>query len=124
MNLPTPSTMGYNRKPPAMACMKQFVLTHQIFQELVQWGMADRELNLEFHYKELVESTKKKFPQRDILQRAYHRQEMEPEITYSDTLRLMRTGKPTRLPSGFTPLSHQQISDQKSPFFLMSYRIQ
>ncbi|MBW0492961.1 hypothetical protein O181_032676 [Austropuccinia psidii MF-1] len=57
------------------------------------------------------------FPQRDILQRTYHRQEMEPEITYTDPLRLMRTGNPTRLPSGFTPLRHQQISDQESPYF-------
>ncbi|MBW0546261.1 hypothetical protein O181_085976 [Austropuccinia psidii MF-1] len=31
------------------------------------------------------------FPQLDILQRTYHRQEMEPEITYSDTLRLLNT---------------------------------
>ncbi|MBW0500825.1 hypothetical protein O181_040540 [Austropuccinia psidii MF-1] len=48
---------------------------------------------------------------------------MEPEITYSDPLRLMRTGNPTRLPSGFTPLRHQQISDQESPYFLIPDRI-
>ncbi|MBW0522741.1 hypothetical protein O181_062456 [Austropuccinia psidii MF-1] len=35
------------------------------------------------------------FPQRDILQRTYHRKEMEPEITYSDPFRLMRIGNPT-----------------------------
>ncbi|MBW0512722.1 hypothetical protein O181_052437 [Austropuccinia psidii MF-1] len=57
------------------------------------------------------------FLQRDILQRTSHRQEMEPEITYSDPLRLMRTGNPTRLSSGFTPLRHQQISDPESPYF-------
>ncbi|MBW0592545.1 hypothetical protein O181_132260 [Austropuccinia psidii MF-1] len=57
------------------------------------------------------------FPQRDILQRAYHRQEIEQEITHSDPLRLMRTGNPTRLPSGFTPLRQQQISDQESLYF-------
>ncbi|MBW0555307.1 hypothetical protein O181_095022 [Austropuccinia psidii MF-1] len=57
------------------------------------------------------------FPQRDILQRTYYRREMEPEIRYSDPLRLMRTGNPTRLPSGFKPLRHQQISDQESPYF-------
>ncbi|MBW0545879.1 hypothetical protein O181_085594 [Austropuccinia psidii MF-1] len=64
------------------------------------------------------------FPQRDILQRTYHRQEMEQQITYSDPLRLMRTGNPTRLPSGFTPLTHQQISDQESPYFPIQDRIQ
>ncbi|MBW0505728.1 hypothetical protein O181_045443 [Austropuccinia psidii MF-1] len=64
------------------------------------------------------------FPQRDILQRTYHGQEMEPEITYSDPLRLMRTGNPTRLPSGFTPLSHHQISDRESPCFPIPDRIQ
>ncbi|MBW0521119.1 hypothetical protein O181_060834 [Austropuccinia psidii MF-1] len=55
------------------------------------------------------------FPQRDILQRTYNRKEMEQEITYLDPFRLMRTGNPTRLPSGITPLRHQQISDQESP---------
>ncbi|MBW0588684.1 hypothetical protein O181_128399, partial [Austropuccinia psidii MF-1] len=64
------------------------------------------------------------FPQRDTLQRTYHRQEMEPEITSSDPLRLMRTGNPPRLPSGFTPLRHQQISDQESPCFPIPDRIQ
>ncbi|MBW0479905.1 hypothetical protein O181_019620 [Austropuccinia psidii MF-1] len=64
------------------------------------------------------------FPQRDILQRTYHRQEIEPEIAYFDPLRLMRTGNPTRLPSGFTPLRHQQISDQESPYFPIPDRIQ
>ncbi|MBW0496622.1 hypothetical protein O181_036337 [Austropuccinia psidii MF-1] len=49
---------------------------------------------------------------------------MEPEITYSDPLRLMRTGNPTRLPSGFTPLRHQQISDQESPYFPIPDSIQ
>ncbi|MBW0567431.1 hypothetical protein O181_107146 [Austropuccinia psidii MF-1] len=63
-------------------------------------------------------------PKRDILQRTYHRQEMEQEITYSDLFRLMRTGNPTRLPSGFTPLRHQQISDQESPYFPIQDRIQ
>ncbi|MBW0540863.1 hypothetical protein O181_080578 [Austropuccinia psidii MF-1] len=36
----------------------------------------------------------------------------------------MRTGNPTRLPSGFTPLRHQQISDQESPYFPIPGRIQ
>ncbi|MBW0518448.1 hypothetical protein O181_058163 [Austropuccinia psidii MF-1] len=66
----------------------------------------------------------KDFPQRDILQRTYDRQEMEPEITYSDHLRLMRTGNPTRFPSGFTPLRHQQISDQESLCFPIQDTIQ
>ncbi|MBW0561124.1 hypothetical protein O181_100839 [Austropuccinia psidii MF-1] len=35
----------------------------------------------------------------------------------------MRTGNPTRLPSGFTPLRHQQISDQESPYFSIPDRI-
>ena len=64
------------------------------------------------------------FPQRDILQRTYHRQEMEQELTHSDPFRLMRTGNPTRLPSGFTPLRHQQISDQESLYFPIQDRIQ
>ncbi|MBW0588934.1 hypothetical protein O181_128649 [Austropuccinia psidii MF-1] len=49
---------------------------------------------------------------------------MEPEITYSDPLRLMRTGNPTRLPGGFKPLRNQQISDQESPYFPIPDRIQ
>ncbi|MBW0570343.1 hypothetical protein O181_110058 [Austropuccinia psidii MF-1] len=36
----------------------------------------------------------------------------------------MRTGNPTRLPSGFTPLRHPQISDQESPYFPIPGRIQ
>ncbi|MBW0489772.1 hypothetical protein O181_029487 [Austropuccinia psidii MF-1] len=35
----------------------------------------------------------------------------------------MRTGNPTRLPSGFTPLRHQQISNQESPYFPIPDRI-
>ncbi|MBW0522398.1 hypothetical protein O181_062113 [Austropuccinia psidii MF-1] len=64
------------------------------------------------------------FPQRDILQRTYHIKEMEPEITYSDPFRLMRTGNSTRLPSGFTPLRNQQMNDQESPCFPTADRIQ
>ncbi|MBW0525211.1 hypothetical protein O181_064926 [Austropuccinia psidii MF-1] len=64
------------------------------------------------------------FSQRDILQRTYHRREIEPEITYSDSFRLKRSGNPTRLPSCFTPLRHQQISDQESPYFSIPGRIQ
>ncbi|MBW0577987.1 hypothetical protein O181_117702 [Austropuccinia psidii MF-1] len=45
-------------------------------------------------------------PQRDILQRTYDRREIEPEVTYSDSLRIIRRGNPTKLPSDFTPLSH------------------
>ncbi|MBW0586403.1 hypothetical protein O181_126118 [Austropuccinia psidii MF-1] len=42
---------------------------------------------------------------------------MKPERAYSDSLRLTRSGKQIKLPSGFTPLRHQQISDQESLFF-------
>ncbi|MBW0588004.1 hypothetical protein O181_127719 [Austropuccinia psidii MF-1] len=49
---------------------------------------------------------------------------MKPHITYSDHFRLMRTGNPTRLPSGFTPLRHQQISDKESPYFPIQDRTQ
>ncbi|MBW0580197.1 hypothetical protein O181_119912 [Austropuccinia psidii MF-1] len=49
---------------------------------------------------------------------------MEPEITYSDPFRLMVTGNPTRLPSGFIPLRNQQISHQESPCFQIPDRIQ
>ncbi|MBW0576179.1 hypothetical protein O181_115894 [Austropuccinia psidii MF-1] len=64
------------------------------------------------------------FPKRDILQRTYYKREMEPETRYSDPLRRMRTGNPTRLPSGFTPLRNQQISDQESPYSGIQDRIQ
>ncbi|MBW0480903.1 hypothetical protein O181_020618 [Austropuccinia psidii MF-1] len=64
------------------------------------------------------------FPQEYILQRTYYRREMEPEITYSDPLRLMRNGSPTSLPGGFTLLRHQKISDQESPYFPNPGRIQ
>ncbi|MBW0514239.1 hypothetical protein O181_053954 [Austropuccinia psidii MF-1] len=49
---------------------------------------------------------------------------MEQDITHSDPFRLMRTGNPTRLPSGFTPLRHKQISDQESPYFPIQDRMQ
>ncbi|MBW0546321.1 hypothetical protein O181_086036 [Austropuccinia psidii MF-1] len=64
------------------------------------------------------------FPQRYILERLYHKKEIEPEITYYDPFRFMRTGNPIRLPSGFTPLRHQEISDQDSPYFPITDRIQ
>ncbi|MBW0573891.1 hypothetical protein O181_113606 [Austropuccinia psidii MF-1] len=64
------------------------------------------------------------FPQRDILQRTYHRREIDPEITYSYSFRLIRSGNPTRLSCGFTPLRHQHISDQESPYFPIPGRIQ
>ncbi|MBW0593666.1 hypothetical protein O181_133381, partial [Austropuccinia psidii MF-1] len=62
-------------------------------------------------------------PQRDIIERTYHGKEMEPEIKYSDPFRIMRTGNPTRLPGGSTPLRHQQISDQESQCFPIPDRI-
>ncbi|MBW0496782.1 hypothetical protein O181_036497 [Austropuccinia psidii MF-1] len=64
------------------------------------------------------------FPQRDILQRTYHRREIEPEITYSDSFRLIRSGNPTKILSCFKPLRHQQISDQESPYFPIPGKIQ
>ncbi|MBW0566377.1 hypothetical protein O181_106092 [Austropuccinia psidii MF-1] len=46
-----------------------------------------------------------------------HGRPMEPAGEYSDVFRLIRSGKPTQLPSGFTSLRHKQIRDQESPFF-------
>ncbi|MBW0481159.1 hypothetical protein O181_020874 [Austropuccinia psidii MF-1] len=63
------------------------------------------------------------FPKRDIVQRAYHRREIEPERSYSYFFRLTRSGKPTKLPSGFTPLGHQQTSGQESPYFQIPERV-
>ncbi|MBW0572449.1 hypothetical protein O181_112164 [Austropuccinia psidii MF-1] len=45
------------------------------------------------------------FPHRDILERTYHRREIEPERAYSDYFRLTRSGQPTKIPNGFTTLS-------------------
>ncbi|MBW0536333.1 hypothetical protein O181_076048 [Austropuccinia psidii MF-1] len=45
-----------------------------------------------------------------------HRRTTEPEREYYDSFRFTRS-KPIRLPSDFTPLKHQQISDQEPPFF-------
>ncbi|MBW0549166.1 hypothetical protein O181_088881 [Austropuccinia psidii MF-1] len=41
---------------------------------------------------------------------------MEPGKEYSDSFRIERSGKPTHLPSGFTPNIIQKISGQESPF--------
>ncbi|MBW0587347.1 hypothetical protein O181_127062 [Austropuccinia psidii MF-1] len=49
---------------------------------------------------------------------------MQQEITFSDPFRLMKTGNPTRFPSGLTSLRHKQISDQESPYFPIQDRIQ
>ncbi|MBW0574236.1 hypothetical protein O181_113951 [Austropuccinia psidii MF-1] len=46
------------------------------------------------------------FPQRDILQRTYHRRAIEPKRSYSDSFRLTRSGQPTKPPSGVTSLRH------------------
>ncbi|MBW0550184.1 hypothetical protein O181_089899 [Austropuccinia psidii MF-1] len=55
------------------------------------------------------------FHQRDILQRTYHRREIEPESSYCDSFRLTRSGQQTKIPSGFTTLRHQNTSGQESP---------
>ncbi|MBW0555094.1 hypothetical protein O181_094809 [Austropuccinia psidii MF-1] len=53
------------------------------------------------------------------------RQAIQPGVPLERTCRkLIRSGNPTRLPSGFTPLRHQQISDQESPYFLIPGRSQ
>ncbi|MBW0496506.1 hypothetical protein O181_036221 [Austropuccinia psidii MF-1] len=44
------------------------------------------------------------------------RRKTELDSTYSDLFSLKRS-KPTRLPSGFTSLRYQKISDQEYPFF-------
>ncbi|MBW0517992.1 hypothetical protein O181_057707 [Austropuccinia psidii MF-1] len=49
---------------------------------------------------------------------------MEPEREYSYSFRFARSGKPTKLLSGFKPCRHQQISDQESPYFLIPGNIQ
>ncbi|MBW0549463.1 hypothetical protein O181_089178 [Austropuccinia psidii MF-1] len=64
------------------------------------------------------------FPQRVILQRNHNNRAIEPERSYPDSFRLTRNGQPTKLPSGFTPLRHQQISDKESPYFPITGRIQ
>ncbi|MBW0547239.1 hypothetical protein O181_086954 [Austropuccinia psidii MF-1] len=55
------------------------------------------------------------FPQRDIFQRTYHKQEIEIEGAYSEFFILRGSGQPIKLPTGFTPLRNQQTSDQESP---------
>ncbi|MBW0547554.1 hypothetical protein O181_087269 [Austropuccinia psidii MF-1] len=86
------------------------------FQQQTSWN-GRHGIQTTFPLQSTCRKYSEDFPQRDIFQRAYHRQEMEPEIPYSDNFRLMRTGNPSRLPSGFTPLRHQQISDQESQYF-------
>ncbi|MBW0556452.1 hypothetical protein O181_096167 [Austropuccinia psidii MF-1] len=49
---------------------------------------------------------------------------MEPERSYSDSFRLIRSCQPTKLPSGFTPLRHQKTSGQESPYFPIPGNIQ
>ncbi|MBW0491730.1 hypothetical protein O181_031445 [Austropuccinia psidii MF-1] len=64
------------------------------------------------------------FSQRDILQRNYHRREIEPEREYYASFRLARSGQPTKLPSGFTPLRHKYTSGQESPYLPIQDNIQ
>ncbi|MBW0490396.1 hypothetical protein O181_030111 [Austropuccinia psidii MF-1] len=51
-----------------------------------------------------------------------HRRTFEPEKEYSDSFRLT-SSRPTRLPSGFTPLKHHQLSVLESPFFTVSLEV-
>ncbi|MBW0461546.1 hypothetical protein O181_001261 [Austropuccinia psidii MF-1] len=103
--------MVSNSKPPEITFIEQFILTYQIFKELLQWrqGIKPR-VPLERTCRKYPED----FPQRDILQRTYHRREIEPDTTYSDSFRRIMSSNPSKLPSGFTPLRHQKISDQDS----------
>ncbi|MBW0546107.1 hypothetical protein O181_085822 [Austropuccinia psidii MF-1] len=56
-------------------------------------------------------------PQRDILQRTYHRRAIEAGRAYSESLRLTRSGQPTKLPSSLTQFRNQQTSGQEAPYF-------
>ncbi|MBW0589352.1 hypothetical protein O181_129067 [Austropuccinia psidii MF-1] len=49
---------------------------------------------------------------------------MELQREYSDLFRLTRSGKQTKLPSGFTQLRHQKITEQESPSFKIPGSIQ
>ncbi|MBW0543514.1 hypothetical protein O181_083229 [Austropuccinia psidii MF-1] len=117
MNLPTPSTSrnGLHRT----VCSNPSNLPRTF-----PMGNGRQGIQTRFPLQRTCRKYSEDFPQRDILQRTYHRQEMEPEITYSDPLRLMRDSNPTRLPSGFTPLRNQRLSDQESPCFPIPDRIQ
>ncbi|MBW0516994.1 hypothetical protein O181_056709 [Austropuccinia psidii MF-1] len=64
------------------------------------------------------------FPQREILQISYHRRAIEPERSYSYSFRITRIVQPTKRPSGFIPLWHQQTSGQESPYFPILGNIQ
>ncbi|MBW0566853.1 hypothetical protein O181_106568 [Austropuccinia psidii MF-1] len=52
-----------------------------------------------------------------------HRRTNKLDREYFDSLRLTRS-KPIRLQSGFTPVRHQYISDQESPFFAIPHSFQ
>ncbi|MBW0588298.1 hypothetical protein O181_128013 [Austropuccinia psidii MF-1] len=124
MELPTPSKMVSNRKPPGMSCIENFIPTHKIFKELLQSVENGRQgIQPRVPLERTCRNYPEDFPQRDILQRTYHRREIELEIAYSDSFRLIRSGNPTKFPSGFTPLRHQHISDQESPYFPIPGRI-
>ncbi|MBW0491285.1 hypothetical protein O181_031000 [Austropuccinia psidii MF-1] len=56
-------------------------------------GIGRQGIQTRFPLQRTCRKYSEDFPQRDILQRTYHRQEMEPEITYSNPLRLMRTDR-------------------------------
>ncbi|MBW0475628.1 hypothetical protein O181_015343 [Austropuccinia psidii MF-1] len=70
-----------------------------------------------------MENVKQKVKTRFILQGTLGK--LAEDMSQTDTLqrpyrnhkRLTGSGKPTRIPSRFTPLRHQQVSNQESPLF-------
>ncbi|MBW0545241.1 hypothetical protein O181_084956 [Austropuccinia psidii MF-1] len=106
-----------------MTCIEQFILTSNL-QRTSAVGNGRQGIQPRVPLERTCRNYPEYFPQRDILQRTYHRREIKPELTYYDSFSLIRSGNPTKLPSGFTPLRHQQISDQESPYFPIQGRIQ
>ncbi|MBW0539572.1 hypothetical protein O181_079287 [Austropuccinia psidii MF-1] len=102
--------------------------TRKYWEYLTQKDILQRtnEIHQRVKFKQEVQTSERKGSQYHIQSSYYlcHRREMEPEREYSDFLRIKRSGQTTKLPSGFKPLRHQQISDQKSPYFPIPASIQ
>ncbi|MBW0491149.1 hypothetical protein O181_030864 [Austropuccinia psidii MF-1] len=117
-----PFTFQFNRNLKAEGCkdMHHMLQLHQLLKRLIPMEIGQQEVQPSCKIGRTWGILKEDRSQRDTFQRAYgnnQRLESQKAVRNPGGKGRLARSKPARLPGGFTPLTHQNISGQDSPFF-------
>ncbi|MBW0492279.1 hypothetical protein O181_031994 [Austropuccinia psidii MF-1] len=117
-----PFTFQFNRNLKAEGCkdINHMLQLQQLLKRLIPMEIGQQEGQPSCKMGRTWGMLKEDRSQRDTFQRAYEnnqRLESQKAARNSGGKGRLSRSKPVRLPGGFTPLTHQKISGQDSPFF-------